>query len=142
MSTPVADGFRMPAEWERHTRCWMAWPCRPESFPNGLDTACAAYAEVAQTIAQFEPVAMVCNQADVAEVSLACGAGIEVLPMPISDSWIRDTGPTFVVNNAAAGGGQVAGVDLGVNAWGEKYSDHQVDAHLGRHIPHHPGQPR
>ncbi|UEM19538.1 agmatine deiminase [Skermanella mucosa] len=138
MSTPAADGFRMPAEWERHSRCWMAWPCRPETFAGGIDAACAAYAEVAQSIAQFEPVAMVCNQADVAEVSLACGPGIEVLPMPISDSWIRDTGPSFVVNGA----GQVAGVDWGFNAWGNNYPDHQVDAELAGHMLEHLGLPR
>ncbi|UEM02201.1 agmatine deiminase [Skermanella rosea] len=138
MSTPAADGFRMPAEWERHSRCWMAWPCRPETFAGGIDAACAAYAEVAQSIAQFEPVAMVCNQADVAEVSLACGPGIEVLPMPISDSWIRDTGPSFVVNDA----GRVAGVDWGFNAWGNNYPDHQVDAELAKHMLGHLGLPR
>jgi len=135
MSTPAADGFRMPAEWERHSRCWMAWPCRPETFAGGIDAACAAYAEVAQTIAQFEPVTMVCNQADVAEVSLACGVGIEVLPIPISDSWIRDTGPTFVIDNA----GQIAGVDWRFNAWGNNYPDHQVDAELARHMLTHLG---
>ena len=138
MSTPVADGFRMPAEWERHSRCWMAWPCRPETFTNGIDAACAAYAEVAQAIAQFEPVAMVCNQSDVAEVSLACGPGIEVLPMPISDSWVRDTGPTFVVD----GTGQVAGVDWGFNAWGNNYPDHQLDAELARRMLEHLGMQR
>jgi|SRR5690349_6229364 len=138
MSTPAADGFRMPAEWERHSRCWMAWPCRPETFAGGIDAACAAYAEVAQTIAQFEPVTMVCNQADVAEVSLACGAGIEVLPIPISDSWVRDTGPTFVVDNAR----QVAGVDWRFNAWGNNYPDHQVDAELARHMLSHLGMRR
>jgi agmatine deiminase len=138
MSIPVADGFRMPAEWEHHSRCWMAWPCRPETFTNGIDAACAAYAEVAQAIAQFEPVAMVCNQADVAEVSLACGPGIEVLPMPISDSWVRDTGPTFVVGS----GGQVAGVDWGFNAWGNNYPDHQFDAELAKRMLEHLGMPR
>ncbi|WP_158046614.1 agmatine deiminase [Skermanella pratensis] len=138
MSTPAADGFRMPAEWERHSRCWMAWPCRPETFAGGIDAACAAYAEVAQSIAQFEPVAMICNQADVAEVSLACGPGIEVLPMPISDSWIRDTGPSFVVDDA----GRVAGVDWGFNAWGNNYPDHQVDADLAKRMLEHLGLPR
>src|SRR5690349_6362096 len=106
MSTPAADGFRMPAEWERHERCWMAWPCRPETFAGGINAACAAYAEIAQAIAQFEPVTMVCNPADAAEASLACGVGVEVMPLPISDSWIRDTGPSFVTDDK----GGVAGV--------------------------------
>ncbi|HSX89507.1 MAG TPA: hypothetical protein VLG17_16135, partial [Pseudomonas sp.] len=24
-STPRADGFRMPAEWEPHSQTWMVW---------------------------------------------------------------------------------------------------------------------
>jgi agmatine deiminase len=127
MTTPAADGFRMPAEWERHTRCWMAWPCRPETFAGGIEAAHKAYAEVAQTIAQFEPVTMVCNPADAAEVSLACGVGVEVLPLPISDSWIRDTGPTFVTDDKGA----VAGVHWRFNAWGSNYADYAPDAELG-----------
>lgn len=137
MSTPAADGFRMPAEWERHSRCWMAWPCRPETFLCGIDAARAAYAEVAQTISQFEPVTMVCNPADAAEVSLACGPGVTVLPLPISDSWLRDTGPTFVVD----GRGGLAGVHWRFNAWGGNYAGFEPDAAVGRHILDKVGAP-
>jgi len=24
--TPVQHGYRMPAEWEPHSHCWMGWP--------------------------------------------------------------------------------------------------------------------
>lgn len=24
--TPAAHGYRMPAEWEPHSQCWMGWP--------------------------------------------------------------------------------------------------------------------
>jgi hypothetical protein len=24
--TPGLLGYRMPAEWETHSRCWMGWP--------------------------------------------------------------------------------------------------------------------
>lgn len=130
MSTPAADGFHMPAEWVRHSRCWMAWPCRPETFLDGLDAARAAYGEIAQAIAQFEPVTMVCSPEDVAEVSLACGPGIEVMPLPISDSWIRDTGPTFLLD----GRGGLAGVHWRFNAWGGNYAEFGPDAVIGRSI--------
>ncbi len=130
MTTPADNGYFMPAEWWRHDRCWMAWPCRPETFACGIDEARAAYAEVAQAIARFEPVTMVCNPEDAAEASLAVGPGIEILPLAISDSWIRDTGPSFVVD----GKGGVAGVHWRFNAWGGNYADHQVDATLGTRI--------
>ncbi|MFV3077249.1 agmatine deiminase family protein [Niveispirillum fermenti] len=130
MTTPVADGFHMPAEWAPHARCWMAWPVRAESFPNGLEAARQAYAAVAKAIAGFEPVTMLCPDGALADVSLACGAGVSVLPMPTSDSWVRDNGPSFVID----GRGGVAGVHWGFNAWGGNYSDFQADTQVGRLI--------
>ncbi|QCO13834.1 agmatine deiminase family protein [Azospirillum brasilense] len=136
MTTPAAEGFTMPGEWERHTRCWMAWPCRPETWPEGaFDAAAAAYTDVARAISRFEPVTMVCDPADVADASLACGPGVEILPLPISDSWIRDTGPSFVTD----GKGQVAGVHWRFNAWGGNYQDSAKDQQVGRLMLDHLG---
>ena len=130
MSTPRAAGFSMPAEWQRHDRCWMAWPCRESLWGSGLDSARAAYARVAQAIAEFEPVTMVCNPSDVAEASLACGAGIEVLSLPIDDSWMRDTGPTFVTSPD----GVLAGVDWRFNGWGKVQEIYGQDAQLAGRV--------
>ena len=139
MTTPAAEGLFMPGEWEQHTRCWMAWPCRPETWPDGaFDAATEAYAEVARSISRFEPVTMVCDPADVAEASLACGAGVEILPFPISDSWIRDTGPSFVVD----GKGQVGGVHWRFNAWGGNYEGCEKDQQVGRMVLEHLGMRR
>ncbi|CAO3444853.1 Agmatine deiminase (EC 3.5.3.12) [Azospirillum argentinense] len=136
MTTPAAEGFTMPGEWARHTRCWMAWPCRPETWPEGaFDAAAAAYTDVARAISRFEPVTMVCDPADVADASLACGPGVEILPLPISDSWIRDTGPSFVTD----GKGQVAGVHWRFNAWGGNYPDSAKDQQVGRLMLDHLG---
>ncbi|MCK4866448.1 MAG: agmatine deiminase family protein, partial [Alphaproteobacteria bacterium] len=44
MTTPAAEGFSMPAEWQPHERCWMAWPCRQELWGDRLDDARDAYA--------------------------------------------------------------------------------------------------
>ncbi|CAO3419791.1 agmatine deiminase family protein [Azospirillum argentinense] len=136
MTTPAAEGFTMPGEWERHTRCWMAWPCRPETWPEGaFDAAAAAYTDVARAISRFEPVTMVCDPADVADASLACGPGVEILPLPISDSWIRDTGPSFVTD----GKGQLAGVHWRFNAWGGNYPDSAKDQEVGHLMLDHLG---
>ena len=130
MSTPAGDGFRMPAEWAPHKRCWMSWPCRKRTWGDGLQAARESFARVAQEIAAFEPVVMVCRPEDVAEASLACGSGIEVLPIMIDDSWVRDTGPSFLIGP----GQRLAGVDWAFNAWGETFQPYDQDAALASRI--------
>ena len=133
MRRPAEDEFFMPAEWHPHKRCWMAWPCRDALWGEGLDAARDAYAEVAKTIAEFEPVTMVANAEDVAEVSLRCGSGVAALPLAIDDSWMRDTGPSFVID----GRGGLAGIDWRFNAWGGKAETYDRDAALaGRLLEH------
>lgn len=130
MTTPAALGFAMPAEWAPHARCWMAWPCRTETWGNRLEAAEKAYADIARTIADFEPVTMVCNHADATEASLACGNGVDILPLEIDDSWTRDTGPTFLLDKQ----GRLGAVNWRFNAWGEVYRHYHHDADLGRKI--------
>ena len=55
-STPAADGFSMPAEFEPHAGCWMLWPERPDNWRLGAQPAQQAFADVATAIARFEPV--------------------------------------------------------------------------------------
>ncbi len=124
MSTPAADGFFLPPEWAPHTRCWMAWPCRNDLWGAGLDAACDAYAEVADAISQFEPVTMIARGDEVASVSMRTTAKVATMPLGHDDSWIRDNGPSFVID----GQGQVAGVDWVFNSWGEKYKPYDLDA--------------
>ena len=138
MSTPRHDGFAMPAEWAPHARCWMAWPCREALWGSRLEAARQVTAEVAKAISHFEPVTMVVRPDLTASVSLHCGSGIAVLPMPQDDSWTRDTGPTFVVD----GEGRLAGVDWRFNGWGEVYEDHAQDALMAQRILEHLDLPR
>ena len=55
-STPKADGFRMPGEFEEQKQIWMLWPERPDNWRNGAKPAQKVFTEVAKAIAQFEPV--------------------------------------------------------------------------------------
>lgn len=134
MSTPASEGYFMPGEWAQHSRTWMAWPCREEMWDTAgdeaLEHARSAHADVARAIAGFEPVTMVCNPGDVADASLACGPGVEIISLPIDDSWLRDSGPTFLVHQ----NGSLAGVDWRFNAWGEKYRPYDKDAAVAEMI--------
>jgi agmatine deiminase len=116
----------------------MAWPCREALWGSRLETAREATADVAKAISRFEPVTMLVRPDLTASVSLHCGPGIAVLPMPQDDSWTRDTGPAFVVD----GGGRLAGVDWRFNGWGELYEDHSQDAQMAQRILDHLGLQR
>ena len=59
--TPRDAGFRMPAEWAPHAATVMIWPSRASLWDDRLDSAGAEYAAVANAIAAFEPVFMVCQ---------------------------------------------------------------------------------
>jgi hypothetical protein len=57
-TTPAADGFRMPGEFEPHSGCWMIWPERPDNWHLGAKPAQAAFAAVAAAIHPSDPVTM------------------------------------------------------------------------------------
>lgn len=113
-STPAADGFRMPGEFEPHSGCWMAWPERPDNWRWGAKPAQAAYAAVAEAIAVSEPVTMATSDAQFEYCRSLLPASVRVVEVSTDDAWIRDTGPTFVID----GGGRRRGVDWRFNAWG------------------------
>src|SRR3546814_16154542 len=95
----------------------MGWRCRGSLWSEGLEAARTAYAAVAQAIAGFEPVTMLANPDALDEARRRCGADVTCQAMPLDDSWMRDTGPTFVVD----GRGGVAGVDWRFKSWGERF---------------------
>lgn len=113
-STPRADGYRMPAEWEHHAGVWLAWPERPDNWRYGAKPAQAAFTEVIQALATSEPVTVIVSKGQWANARHLLPAAVRVIEMSTNDSWIRDFGPTFVVNAA----GDVRGVDWDFNAWG------------------------
>lgn len=119
MSTPKKDGYRMPGEFEPHTQTWMLWPQRTDNWRNGARPAQKVYADVARAISQFEDVTVCVNpgQYETAQYMLADTANIRVVEMTSNDSWIRDCGPTFVID----GKGGVRGVNWDFNAWGGLY---------------------
>ncbi|MEO1080423.1 MAG: agmatine deiminase family protein [Pseudomonadota bacterium] len=132
----MTPNYRMPAEWQSHERCWMAWPSRDGMWPNPEGT-CAAYRDVAHAIAEFEPVTMVVPPQLCQQARNYLGGDIALLEMPIDDSWARDSGPNFVVDE----NGDLAGVCFEFNAWGGKYHPYDDDACMAANILEHLGLP-
>lgn len=113
-TTPKADGFRMPAEWEPHAGTWMLWPQRPDNWRLGAKPAQRAWAQVAAAIARFEPVTVGVNGDQFANARALLPAEVRVVELSSDDAWARDCGATFVTD----GRGGVRAVDWRFNAWG------------------------
>jgi agmatine deiminase len=130
LNTPAESGFRMPAEWAPHECCWMAWPSRAEQWPDGLAGAQKTYAAIAHAIRRFEPLRMVVEPHCIDEARRECGPNIELVPFPIDDPWMRDSGPTFLTH----GNGARAGTAWRFNSWGGKTPDYGDNARLARRV--------
>jgi agmatine deiminase len=100
----------MPAEWEPHTRTWMAWPSSGYTLGESDEEAMEArstWAAVANAVAKFEPVSMLCEEQDLEIARAFLLSEIELIPAELNDAWMRDIGPSFVKDSA----GKIAGVN-------------------------------
>jgi agmatine deiminase len=120
---------RWPAEWEPHERTLMGWPCRRSLWGETIEQARGEYASVANAIAAFEPVTMIAGSpGDTAAARAACGEGVEVVELPIDDSWVRDSGPIYVYDEPS---GRRSARHFLFNAWGGKFPPWERDAAVG-----------
>jgi agmatine deiminase len=113
-STPAADGYRMPGEFEPHAGCWMLWPERRDNWRADADPAQHAFAAVAEAIARAEPVTVGASTAQREHARELLPDAVRVVELAADDAWMRDVGPTFVTE----AGGDLRGVDWRFNAWG------------------------
>ena len=97
----------------------------------------AAHAEVANAIARFEPVTMLAAPRTAERAAAMCGPGVVVIEQAIDDSWFRDSGPIYVLDDA---GDRVA-TDWNFNSWGEKFLPYADDAAAAERFAARRGDP-
>lgn len=129
--------WRMPAETERHSCTWMAWPSTGYTLGESAadaEEARATWAEVAHAVAEFEPVRMVADPEAARLARARLGREIEVLEAPLDDAWMRDIGPTFVVGERGTPfAGRLGAVAWVFNGWGQQaWATWDKDARVGR----------
>ena len=122
----------MPAETAPHERIWMAFPRPNATFGDGEEES-AAWAAVANAVARFEPVTMLVDPVAAGTAARLLDGAIELVETPLDDAWLRDSGPTFVLDEAGA----LGAVDWTFNGWGdhpwsEWGRDRLVGATVGR----------
>jgi len=104
----------MPAEFERHSGCWMLWPERTDNWRDGAKPAQGVFAAVAAAIAAAEPVTVGVSALQYQNARARLPPQVRVVEVTANDAWIRDSGPTFLIDAK----GRRRGVDWGFNAWG------------------------
>jgi agmatine deiminase len=126
--SPKSLGYRMPAEWEPQEAIWLTWPHNELTWPDGiLAEVERSYVEIVRALHTGQKVKLlVRDEKSEARVRLALDredialTQIVFMIIPAEDSWIRDYGPTFVVNAEER---RLAMVKWIFNAWGNKYDD-------------------
>ena len=121
----------MPAEWEPHAATWLTWP-RPNgiSFPGRYKAIPPILSKLIKLISEGETIHINIWDKEL-ELLAKCSLEKENVPMknihfhPFQayEPWCRDHGPMFIVQP----NGNLAIVNWGYNAWGEKYPPFDLD---------------
>ncbi len=140
--------WRMPAEWDAHEQTWMAWPSRGYTLGDteqDADEARSTWAAVARAVARFEPVTLVVEPHDIHRcreyLRNDTAHPIDIVLADLDDAWMRDIGPTFVLDRD----GSLGAVDWIFNGWGAqswatwdhdaKIAGQVADAAGAHHLP-------
>lgn len=118
----------MPEESEPHHCTWMAFIADEYVWSKKQIPAVQRnLALIANTIAKYEPVKMLVRPQDKTLARKRLGRQqkypIHLIEFTMNDLWMRDTAPTFVINER----GEKAAVNFNFNGWGEKQA-YQHDA--------------
>ncbi|WP_217181099.1 agmatine/peptidylarginine deiminase [Streptomyces sp. AC495_CC817] len=109
--------WRMPAETARHDRVWMAFPAEGPTLGDSAaerEEGYATWTAVAHATAEFTPVSMLVDPAELDRARRMLGSAIEIVEAPVDEFWMRDSGPTFAVSDD----GRLGAVDWIFNGWG------------------------
>ena len=145
-STPLQDDFYMPAEYSPIEQVWVVWPYRLDNWRDNAKPAQKAYLDVAIAISEFCNVIIIADpdqteyclqqvnerlnrkppiikNATTNQISESIVEtqetpfGIKVVSMSNDDAWVRDTGPSFLINKTEKPS-VLRACDWTFNAWG------------------------
>lgn len=125
----------MPSETAPQDRVWMAFPRAGVTLGDDSTSAEAAYqtwSNVAHAIVEREPLTMVVDPTEVTRAKKMLSSEIEIIEAPLNDYWMRDIGPTFVVDAYTK---QLGAVDWIFNGWGApEWASWDRDREIGKFV--------
>ncbi|MDP2180448.1 agmatine deiminase family protein [Methylicorpusculum sp.] len=129
--------IRFPAEWEPQSAVIIAWPHHSGDFTD-LSSVEAAYRFIATTISRFQPLIIICKDAEHQEHILtewAANQAIHFIQADYNDIWVRDT--VFLSLEWQHSKATLQLVNFVFNGWGNKYP-HAADDALNLALFAHP----
>lgn len=133
--------WRMPTESAPHERTWMAFPREGPTLGATAaerDECYHAWTAVAHAINQFEHVSMVVDPTETQRAERMLGSSAELVEAPLDEFWMRDIGPSFVVDKDRPG--VLGAVDWTFNGWGDHaWAQWAHSAQIARVIAAHIG---
>lgn len=112
--------IRIPAEWEPHACCWMAWAVHREWSRRDAARIKRDLTKIVHEIARFEPVRLLAppgRQFHEARKRFSDCPPVTVIEAPVDDFWMRDIMPTFAIGSEGARK-QILAIDWNFNGWG------------------------
>ena len=139
-STPLAQNFFMPAEWEPHSSTWLAWPHNTETWKsNDLREVEKIYIKIIQSLVVGENInILVKDEPTQSKITFLLRSNqvdtdrIHYHKILTNDAWIRDFGPNFIVRESSTGR-QIAMNRWHFDSWGRKYP-WEKDNEVGKKI--------
>jgi agmatine deiminase len=141
--TPREQGYRWPAEWEPLRAVWLAWPHNRDDWPGKFAGIEWVFCELIYWLTQTQRVGLIVADSAAAEHAERClrlyGVALERVERLVAAtdrSWTRDYLPTWLVRDAARGGGgapALGAVKWLFNGWA-RYDNHARDEAAGRRV--------
>ena len=114
----------MPAEWEPHRATWLIWPHTRADWEIKTSAIEWCFTEIVRLLADAEQVAILSHDARVERRATRAltHAGVDLGSVEIhrvrtNRSWIRDSGPIFVVRSGDRDTRETAVTDWHFNGW-------------------------
>ncbi|MDF4799128.1 agmatine deiminase family protein, partial [Vibrio parahaemolyticus] len=99
-TTPAQDGFYFPAEFQPVSEVWLAWPERKDNWRDDALPAQETFARIANLIAEVTKVCVAVCSHNFDRARQMLHSDVRLVEIPFNDAWMRDIGPTVLVNQA------------------------------------------
>lgn len=101
---PKELGFYMPAEWEKHSAVWLAWPYDDTTFPNLIPEVEKTYCYILKSLEESEKVNLIVLPTDKERIKKMLSDNgnninnISFFEQDYADVWTRDYSPITISN--------------------------------------------
>jgi agmatine deiminase len=143
-TTPFAEGFVMPAEWEPHAATFLAWPHEASDWPGKFEVIPWVFAEIARVITQSERVRLIVrNAADRKHATAVFSSSgvdlkqVDFITAATDRSWTRDfVSPLLVrrggtrATRGTSSAPELAAAHFRFDGW-KRYANHRQDLVAG-----------